>query len=97
MEIDLFMNILGHHFLTVFWCGEATVIESFAILGPRCAGKFGPFEVIGEVFPGRDFPNLPLNPIRTRGRGRISEIFTIRRNLVGIEGDCAILGELIRI
>ena len=37
--VELFVGILRHHLLALFWRGETAVVEAFAVLGPGGGGK----------------------------------------------------------
>ena len=61
--VDLLVKILGHHFFASFGSGEATVIESPAVLGPGGTRELGPLQVVGEAPSGGNIADMPFDPV----------------------------------
>ncbi len=71
----------------------AAVIEALVVFGPGCAGKFHPFEIVGEIFSGVDIADVPLGPVGAGGSDGVGHQFAVVGDGGIGEGDCAIWRE----
>ena len=76
---------------------EAGVEEALAVLGPRGVGELGPFQLVGKHFPSGNLHHVPRGPIRTGLGAGVGHVLSIIAEGQAGQGDCAVLGPLVRI
>ena len=75
----------------------AAVVKALAVLGPGCAGRLDPLDLVGQIQSTLNLTHLPFLPIGARGGEPVGHQLSIIADRVAAQGDCPIGGKLVRI